>query len=93
MKETRGVEILSDRQVARDALTRNVSMLANIIDDLNQEEEGNSEEMSNSWERKLCGKCDGHGKVDGEPCPRCGGTGLAEITDERIYPNREDKGQ
>lgn len=45
--------------------------------------------MSNSFERNICKKCNGHGKVDGEICPKCGGTGLSKPTDERIYPKRK----
>ena len=90
----RGVKYMNEHILGRAQLTRDVKALTRTISEKHETdnpEEGELEQMSNSWERKLCGKCNGHGKIDGEPCPECGGTGLAEIRDERIYPKRANE--
>lgn len=71
----------------RKNFTRKVKLLSQTIESITDSlGEAQTKKMSQNFKRSICSECDGHGKIDGETCPKCKGTGLAEPIDERIYP-------
>lgn len=89
----RGVNPVTDQAMPRKLLTARLKELSGVINkySTNKRKEEERRKMSSSFERKICKKCNGHGELeDGEPCPECGGTGLAEKKDDRIHPRGKE---
>jgi len=85
-EKERGAIEVSEHDLSRKQLTNDLNKLGEVLSNIIQSREGEKPSMSKNWNRSICSKCGGHGEIDGEPCPECGGTGEALPKDDRQYP-------